>query len=229
MPPARWSTSLVLRMLFQEALLSLQLQGWSSGWNVIISYLLRSGSFLLVINGSYITLMSSTHWRSWRSNITTPGHWALNHSLNRLSSLRSMQPCATNVLLGLINHKNHLCPHWYPSTPGWREAIIEKTLAQGHKSHDRDSNLHSAEQNHQSLSLVLLSARPRHPTSYLSTGHCSQHAHSRIFADARRIFKVCKTHVRFLKGHSNFPSSGKEYFYEENVNLYWNFAKGTTA
>ena len=26
------------------------------------------------------------------SNIITPGHWALNHSLNHLSSLGSMQP-----------------------------------------------------------------------------------------------------------------------------------------
>ena len=30
-------------------------------------------------------------------------------------------------------------------TPGWREAIIVKYLAQGHKCHDRDSNPHSGE------------------------------------------------------------------------------------
>ena len=32
--------------------------------------------------------------------IITPGHWALIHSLNHLSSQGSIQPCATNVLLG---------------------------------------------------------------------------------------------------------------------------------
>ena len=63
----------------------------------------------------------------------------------------------------LINHKNQLCPHRYPFTPGWREAIIVMCLAQGHKCHDRDSNPHSAEQNHKSLNWVLFSARPRHP------------------------------------------------------------------
>ena len=63
----------------------------------------------------------------------------------------------------LIHHKNKLCPHRYPFTPGWREAITVKCLAQGHKCHDRDSNPHSAEQNLQSLNSVLLSARPRHP------------------------------------------------------------------
>ena len=30
-------------------------------------------------------------------------------------------------------------------TPGWREAIIVKHLAQGHKCHDRDSNPHSGD------------------------------------------------------------------------------------
>ena len=29
-------------------------------------------------------------------------------------------------------------------TPGWREAIMIKCLAQGHKCHGRDSNQHSA-------------------------------------------------------------------------------------
>ena len=38
-----------------------------------------------------------------------------------------------------------------------------KCLAQGHNCHDRDLNPHSAEQNQQSLSSVLLSAQPRHP------------------------------------------------------------------
>ena len=47
--------------------------------------------------------------------------------------------------IGLIKHNNQLCPHRYPSTPGWREAIMVKCLAQGHKHHGRgrDSNPHS--------------------------------------------------------------------------------------
>ena len=73
--------------------------------------------------------------------------------------------CATKYVAQsrLINHKNQLCPHRYPFTPGWREAIIVKCLAQGHKCHDRDSNPHSTEQNPQSLNSVLLSAQPWHP------------------------------------------------------------------
>ena len=45
---------------------------------------------------------------------------------------------------GLINQ---LCPHSAFCThlaPGWREAIMIKCLAQGHKCHGRDSNPHSA-------------------------------------------------------------------------------------
>ncbi len=37
-----------------------------------------------------------------------------------------------------------------------------KYLAQGHKCQDRDSNPHSADQKHQSLSPVLLTTRPGH-------------------------------------------------------------------
>ena len=65
-----------------------------------------------------------------------------------------------------INLKNHLCPHRYPSTPGWREAIMVKCLAQGHKCHDRDSNPYYTEQNHNSVSSVLLSAWPFTCTSF---------------------------------------------------------------
>ena len=44
----------------------------------------------------------------------------------------------------------------YPFTPGWREAIIVKCLAQGHLSVTTGiRNPHSAEQKHQSLSSVL--------------------------------------------------------------------------
>ncbi len=42
------------------------------------------------------------------------------------------------------------------------EAIMVKCLAEGQKCPDRDSNPHSADQKHQSLSPVILSARPRH-------------------------------------------------------------------
>ena len=52
-----------------------------------------------------------------------------------------------------------------PINHGWREAIIVKCLAQGHKCHDRDSNPHSAEHNHLSLNSMLLSARPQHPSA----------------------------------------------------------------
>ncbi len=42
------------------------------------------------------------------------------------------------------------------------EAVIIKCLALGHKCQDWDLNPHSADQKHQSLSPVYLSARPRH-------------------------------------------------------------------
>ena len=56
----------------------------------------------------------------------------------------------------------------YPYTPGWREAIIVKCLAQGHKCHTGDSNPLSAEQNQQSLNSVVLSARPQHPLTIIT-------------------------------------------------------------
>ena len=68
------------------------------------------------------------------------------------------------MLLSYISHRNHLCPHWYPFNPGWREAIIVKCLAQGHKFHNQDSNPHSAEQKHQNLNPVLLCTWPLHPS-----------------------------------------------------------------
>ena len=70
----------------------------------------------------------------------------ISHSWNHLISLGEY----TAQLLpfrriGLIKHNNQLCPHRYPFSPGWREAIMVKCLAQGHKHHgrDRDSNPHS--------------------------------------------------------------------------------------
>ncbi len=44
------------------------------------------------------------------------------------------------------------------------KAIMVKHLAQGYKCHDQDLNPLSADQKHQSLSPVLLTARPRHAT-----------------------------------------------------------------
>ncbi len=40
--------------------------------------------------------------------------------------------------------------------------IMVKYLAQGHKWHDRDSNLHSTDEKHQSLIPVLLTAQQWH-------------------------------------------------------------------
>ena len=97
------------------------------------------------------------------------------HSLNHLSSLCSIQPVPPNMQRTKLNHGGRyrtttrtisaLTEH--PLTPGWREAIIVKCLAQGHKCHNQDSNPHSAEQNQQSLNSELLSTRPRHPISVM--------------------------------------------------------------
>ena len=55
---------------------------------------------------------------------------------------RNLQKLA---IIGRIRHNNQLRPHRHPFTPGWREAIVVKCLAQGHKHHGRseDSNSHS--------------------------------------------------------------------------------------
>ena len=60
-----------------------------------------------------------------------------------------------------INHKNHLCSHRYPFTPGWREAILVKHLAQGHKCHDQDSNPHTVDSELESVVLDCSTARLR--------------------------------------------------------------------
>ena len=46
---------------------------------------------------------------------------------------------------GLIKHNNQFCSHRYPFTPGWREAIMVKCLAEGHKHQgcSQDLNPHS--------------------------------------------------------------------------------------
>ncbi len=48
------------------------------------------------------------------------------------------------------------------------EALTIKFHAKGHKCQDRDSNPHSADQKHQSLSPVRLTSWPQHPTLWLS-------------------------------------------------------------
>ena len=52
-----------------------------------------------------------------------------------------------HVHVGLIKHNNQLCPRRYQFTPGWREAIMVKCLAQRNKLHScgQDSNPNSAE------------------------------------------------------------------------------------
>ena len=70
----------------------------------------------------------------------------INHSWNHPSSLGVYSSIAAILAhIGLIKHNNQLCPHRYPLTPGWREAIMVKCLAQGHKhhGHGRGSNPHS--------------------------------------------------------------------------------------
>ena len=65
----------------------------------------------------------------------------------------------------MIKHNNQLCPHRYPLTPGWREAIIVKCLAQGHKHHGRGngSNPHSDDSAIRTKIQCTKIARPCHP------------------------------------------------------------------
>ena len=46
-----------------------------------------------------------------------------------------------HALLSQINHKNHLCLHRYPFTPGCRQAFIVKCLSQGHTTGTRTHTL----------------------------------------------------------------------------------------
>ena len=52
---------------------------------------------------------------------------------------------AISAHIGLIKRTNQLCPHRYQFTPGWREAIMVKCLAEGHApgGRGRGSNPHS--------------------------------------------------------------------------------------
>ena len=124
------------------------------GWNGIFVYftLLTTDNtnncgFLYTAKVRHaVTLMELQHFYLW-----SPG----------LKSFLKQSQLLPNMLrTKLINHKNQLCP----SLPLGGEKLMVKCLARGHKCHDLDSNPHSTEQKHQSLSSVLLSARPRHPT-----------------------------------------------------------------
>ena len=114
--------------------------------------------------GLHVTLVGSRAPLARTSHLSHECLRHLIHSFNHLSYLGSIQHvlqiCATRQNQ---SQEPSLPSHRYPFTPGcWREAIIVKCLAQGHNCHDRDSNPSSAKQKNQSLSSVLLSARPRH-------------------------------------------------------------------
>ena len=100
-----------------------------------------------------------------RFNNKNNNNIALPTPEGRLKAISKQIPLTISASWGVYNlcNKNHLCPHRYLFTPGRREAIIAKCLAQEHKYHDQDLNPHSAEQKHESLSSVLLSPQPRHP------------------------------------------------------------------
>ena len=93
---------------------------------------------------TYIAHVSTNFWCSRR--IITPAHQA-HKSFLKPSQLPGEYAAQLLPLqrTGLIKHNNQLCPHRYPFTPEWREAIMVKCLAQGHKHHGRgrDSNPHS--------------------------------------------------------------------------------------
>ena len=90
---------------------------------------------------TYIAHVSTNFWCSRR--IITPAHQA-HKAFMKPSQLPGEYTAQLLPLqcIGLIKHNNQLCPHRYPFTPGWREAIMVKRLAQGHKHHGRgrDSN-----------------------------------------------------------------------------------------
>ena len=81
---------------------------------------------------TYIAHISTNFWCSRR--IITTAHQA-HKSFLKPSQLGSTQ----------LNCCHCGARHRYPFTPGWREAIMVKCLAQGHKHHGcgRDSNPHS--------------------------------------------------------------------------------------
>ena len=64
-----------------------------------MSVKLRANCFVLVIKiiVSFYKAFFTPEGRPKALDIITPGHCALYHSLNHLSSLGSIQPCATNM------------------------------------------------------------------------------------------------------------------------------------
>ena len=100
------------------------------------------------------TLQSSERWNNCVEHINNTVHLNTLYFVNKITALKSfLKPSQlpgeyTAQLLpfrriGLIKHNNQLCPHRYPFYPGWREAIMVKCLAQGHKHHGRSQDLNS--------------------------------------------------------------------------------------
>ena len=90
--------------------------------------------------------------------------WSLGHivhSLNRLSSLGCIQPLCEFPCSKLFIHINHLSPHMYPFTPGWWEAYGQVSCSRTQLSR-LGFEPTPRWLNHQNLSPLLLSARPRH-------------------------------------------------------------------
>ena len=89
----------------------------------------RFGGQNKIILAFYTALRFLQLWRSRRFNIITPGHSALNHSFNHLSSLGRIQPVLTNMWhTKLINHKNHPCPHDLLRSIFWNQSNLKKSL-----------------------------------------------------------------------------------------------------
>ncbi len=88
-------------------------------------------------------------WSFWKPRLHNNSGFsysARTHHLVMLMALQHYYPCSLGHLFNDLHRlsslgsiQNHLCPHRYPFTSGWREAIIVKRLAQGHKCHVRDS------------------------------------------------------------------------------------------
>ena len=83
------------------------------------------------------------------------GRFCFGHyfSLTNLMTIKITHVVENIILMNNINKSKRLFHTQYKPlplqvpiyTPGWREAIIVKYLAQGHKCHDRDSNPHSGD------------------------------------------------------------------------------------
>ena len=106
----------------------------------------QTETIIIIIIWTYIALISTNLWCSRRITLLPLLIRCINHSWN-ISAPWGVNSwiAAISAHIGLIKHNNQLCPHRYPFPPGWREAIMVKCLAQGHKHHgrSRDLNPHS--------------------------------------------------------------------------------------